>query len=145
MTTIAYDGKTLAADTQMTIGDTTDSTCIKIVKRGAVLAGACGTSAMCKAFRDWFIGGMRGDPPKPYHAEKSDWSYWGLIFPPQSDSFLILQEPGWNWLRAPFYATGSGGDIATGALAMGATAEEAVRVASRFDTATGGEITVLRR
>lgn len=40
---------------------------------------------------------------------------------------------------------GSGGEFASGAMAMGATAAEAVRIAMKFDTKTGGEITVLRR
>lgn len=45
---------------------------------------------------------------------------------------------------APFKAFGSGGDIALGAMAAGASAEEAVRIACDWDTCTGGAITVLR-
>jgi ATP-dependent HslUV protease subunit HslV len=44
-----------------------------------------------------------------------------------------------------FYALGSGSRIAYGALAAGASAEEAVRIAARYDTSTGGEVVVLRR
>ena len=36
-----------------------------------------------------------------------------------------------------FYAWGSGGDVALGALAMGASPAEAVRIASKWDTSTG--------
>mgnify|MGYP001606552882 CR=1 FL=1 len=39
-----------------------------------------------------------------------------------------------------YYAWGSGSDVAFGALAMGADAVEAVRVAALFDQATGGTI-----
>lgn len=41
-----------------------------------------------------------------------------------------------------FYAIGSGAGIALGALAMGATAEQAVEIASRFNPWTGGQIQV---
>ena len=41
---------------------------------------------------------------------------------------------------APFHAIGSGWEIAMGAMAMGATAEEAVRVAMQYDVNTGGEV-----
>jgi ATP-dependent protease HslVU (ClpYQ) peptidase subunit len=39
-----------------------------------------------------------------------------------------------------FYAIGSGGPYAMGAMAMGATPEEAVAIASRFDPGTGGDV-----
>lgn len=43
-------------------------------------------------------------------------------------------------IRDQFYAIGSGGPYAIGAMAMGATPAEAVALASRFDPATGGKI-----
>lgn len=43
-------------------------------------------------------------------------------------------------IQDQFYAIGSGGPYAIGAMAMGATPEEAVALASRFDPATGGKI-----
>lgn len=47
-------------------------------------------------------------------------------------------------IRDQFYAIGSGGPYAIGAMAMGATPEEAVALASRFDPATGGHIETLQ-
>jgi len=46
-------------------------------------------------------------------------------------------------IRDKFYAGGSGGDIALGALAMGATPEEAVRIASKYDVYTGGKVQIV--
>ena len=43
-------------------------------------------------------------------------------------------------IRDQFYAIGSGGPYAIGAMAMGATPAEAVALASQFDPATGGKI-----
>jgi hypothetical protein len=43
------------------------------------------------------------------------------------------------------YATGSGGQLALGALAMGATPEEAIKVASKYDAYTGHGVQVWRK
>lgn len=140
MTTIAYRDGVLAADTRMTINGCMDGSQVKIVRRGPVMAAASGTAAMCQRFRDWFTGGMVGDPPAAQHEQVSDWSYWGLIF--HGDTILCWQGPGWVRVVAPYFATGSGAEYATGAMAHGATAEEAVRAAMAHDTSTGGEVMV---
>lgn len=44
-----------------------------------------------------------------------------------------------------FYAIGSGSDFALGAMAMGATAQEAVGVAIRFDPNSGGTVATLSK
>jgi ATP-dependent protease HslVU (ClpYQ) peptidase subunit len=46
---------------------------------------------------------------------------------------------------AAAFAAGSGERYALGAMAMGATPEQAVQVAAGFCRYTGGDITVLRR
>lgn len=46
-------------------------------------------------------------------------------------------------IKDEFFAIGSGAPYAIGAMAMGATPEQAVALASRFDPATGGEIEVI--
>ncbi|MER9390093.1 hypothetical protein [Mesorhizobium sp. M0435] len=43
-------------------------------------------------------------------------------------------------LEAPFFAIGSGTEFALGPLHAGRTAEEAVRIASEYDSLTGGPI-----
>jgi len=43
-------------------------------------------------------------------------------------------------VKDEYFAIGSGGPYAMGALAMGATPEEAVAIATRFDPSTGGEV-----
>lgn len=43
-------------------------------------------------------------------------------------------------IKDDFYAIGSGGPYAMGAMAMGATPAEAVAIAARFDPGTGGAI-----
>ena len=48
-----------------------------------------------------------------------------------------------QWMETDFMAAGSGNEIALGAMAMGATAEQAVEIAARFDVYTGGKIETL--
>lgn len=46
-------------------------------------------------------------------------------------------------IKDEYFAIGSGGPYAMGAMAMGATPEEAVAIAARFDPGTGGEVEVM--
>ena len=142
MTTIAWDGETLAADTQWTFGGDIDAHGVKIVRKGPVLAGASGTTAYCVAFLDWFKSGMVGDAPPCAHPTNSEWSYWGLIIHPPT--IMLLMETGWIRLAASRYALGSGANFATGAMDHGATAEDAVRIAMKRDSKSGGDVTVLK-
>lgn len=56
---------------------------------------------------------------------------------------LELYEEGWHRSREAFYGEGSGGELAKGAMSMGADAETAVKVAMQHDGSTGGEIVTL--
>jgi hypothetical protein len=112
---------------------------VKAAKRGPYLAAATGSGVLCQAFLDWFRGGMNGEPPP---MKKEDQEASGHIFAPDG---LHLEWfcTGWHRERGQTYTAGSGGQFAKGAMSMGATAEEAIRVAMQHDTSTGGEITVL--
>ena len=60
------------------------------------------------------------------------------------DGSVRLMENGkWCEYSADFYAEGSGAEMAVGAMAAGATAEEAVRIACQYSTTCGGEVHVL--
>jgi len=89
-----------------------------------------------------------------------DWVERGAPFPeandlkPESFSILLITPDGAVWLAndalsfsgpidCRYYAVGSGDHFALGALAMGASAVEAVDVAAIFDCHTGGEIMAL--
>lgn len=143
MTTIAYRDGVLAADTRGTSGDTIINRVIKIAKVGKVLAGTCGTSSLAREFRAWLGAGAKGEPPANPHPANAEWSYWALVVTP--DRVWQFQESGVVEVLTPYTAMGSGRDFALGAMAHGATAEQAVRAAIAHDSASGGEITVLRR
>lgn len=140
MTTIAYRDGVLAADSQTTYGKSAEQTFGKIACKGTVLAGAVGCSALCQKFLDWFRSGMLGCAPSMSSGEDADAT--GIIIH-GPEHVLLLNKTGWERRRAAFYAIGSGGEVATGAMAMGADARQAVEIAALHDVYTGGPISVL--
>lgn len=144
MTTIAYRDGVLAADTLVTVSTHRDGYVTKIRKRGPLLAAAAGTLAIALKFMDWFSAGLPSDrAPDMSGGNDEKYGSSGYIFSP-CGLILGFSHQGWVRKRAPFYAVGSGADYCYGAFAMGATAEQAVRAALVHETASGGEITVLR-
>lgn len=141
MTTVAYKAGCIAADTLATWGSNRDGMFTKVAKRGPFLAGVSGPLAPSQRFLDWFRKGCLGEPEP---MSDGDRACFGIIITPD-DACLTWGPTGWERTRVETYAMGSGSEYATGAMAMGATPEQAVRIAMRFDTKTGGEITVLRR
>lgn len=141
MTTIAYANGEIAADTLATWGTTRDGFLTKIAKRGPFLAGVSGSLPASQAFLDWFNGGLKGDPPAMPDGEATT---FGVIITPE-ERILTWGPRGWERTRNQTVAMGSGGEFAQGAMAMGATPEQAVRVAIQFDTKSGGDVMVLSR
>lgn len=141
MTTIAYRDDVLAGDTQITCGNTIDGYVQKVFRKGALLYGATGCSGHADAFLTWVLKGMKGDAP---NLKTDDDEASGLLFP-GGDRVVWRYRNVWTSHHAPFFAYGSGSNLALGAMAQGATAEEAVKAAAMLDTNTGGDITVLRR
>lgn len=142
MTTIATDGKTVAADGQRTLGSERISMVEKKLrmKAGRIYA-ITGTFAFFDDLIMWHIMGARvEDVPKG--DGDNGWS-------------LLVIEPGATGVHRytsecprleifPYPATfGSGADYAMGAMCAGADPREAVTIASRLDINTGGEIQVI--
>lgn len=143
MTTIAYRDGVLAGDTQITCGATIDGWTQKVFRKGPILYATTGCSGLGDAFRAWVEGGLVGDAPA-MKREGDDAEASGYIFP-GGDRVVWRYNSVWASHRAPFFAYGSGAEIALGAMLAGASAEEAVKLAAERDTNTGGEITVLKR
>jgi hypothetical protein len=75
--------------------------------------------------------------------ESEEFEAAGIIFMP--DGLIVkFNRIGNSWLHAEYYSEGSGCDYACGAMAMGASAEESVRIAIKFDISSGGLIQTLR-
>lgn len=84
---------------------------------------------------------IEGKPPKE-SGLNDDSELEGIELHP--DGIFMYAASGKRYrIKDEFFAIGSGAPYAIGAMAMGASPEEAVALASRFDPATGGEIEVI--
>ena len=141
MTTIAYRDGILVADTVANRGGLLTGGITKIFRLDdGRLFGAAGGAGYNGAFLRWAAAGCKGDPPEA-KAEDNSWDT-GLIFLP--DGELIIYEPGGHFSqRPPYYAIGSGKEIAAGAMWAGASAEQAVMAAVEHDPYTRAPLTIL--
>ncbi len=146
MTTIAVKDGHLAGDHCISIGDTlVISNSPKVVRRhDGDMCGVAGSLSYGCAFIEWFLGGEKGDRPGGSSEER------------QPDRAIIVREDGSiehydngdkhvAVITTPYYAIGSGRDIALGAMGGGLSAEEAVRIATVHDAYTRLPITVVKR
>ena len=138
MTTVAFRDGVLAADTLSTTNGLRDDYGVKVWKFRGVIGAAAGSRALCLKFQDWIRGGMQGDCPFEGQDDGN-----GFIAAPNGVAVCWSTNGPWP-VRAPFYALGSGYQLAMGAMEAGASAEEAVRVAIKHDTGTGGEVVAVR-
>lgn len=140
MTTIAYRDGVLAADSQMNVGAIRHGVSEKIGRKGRLLYGGAGDVAWCWEFRSWVQQGAEGEPP----ACAPDATSSFVILP--DDRIVVFHANGVQLCSGlPFFADGSGWELALGAMSAGASAEQAVRIATRWDTRSGGDIRVVRR
>lgn len=148
MTTIAYRFGTLAADSLISTSTHRDGYCTKIIKNGPYLFAATGLWSLALGFLDWARAGLPpGCQPPMVIPGHDDDDAQGFIFCPDGE-ILIFGRRGISRKRlipeASYYAMGSGADYCYGAMAMGATAPQAVEAALIHETCSGGPIIVLR-
>jgi hypothetical protein len=142
MTTIAWDGKTLAADRMGNNGSYTFPV-TKIFAHEGLLMGGSGSLDFILQMVEWVKGGrVNADFPKDQR-DKDDWQPFLVI---EKDRSIVIYE------RTPYpirpecrqYAIGSGRDFAAAAMFMGKSASEAVMVAHELNASgTGGAVDIL--
>jgi hypothetical protein len=137
MTTIAFDGMTLAADRRMGGGYNVP----KVFKlRDGRYAAGCGDYDYVLEIIHWLNRGSPRDdvPVLPDKNEDGE---------PAAEVIVVSAKGVVSWLTWPFLreqkltetkvAFGSGSDYALGAMAAGATARQALKIAHRYDPDTG--------
>jgi hypothetical protein len=137
MTTLAWDGLTLAADRQSTEGGLRRTiTKIRRAPNGALI-GASGDTVMCEVLRRWYEQGADAEkyPDKDGKATLLVITR-GSICVHDGQAIPVRFE-------MERYAMGSGRDYAETAMYLGKTAREAVEIASLFDSSTGMGIDTL--
>lgn len=150
MTTIAYRDGILAADSQTTVnteaGGSRKHRCEKLyrktIKQGRksfdVIIATAGESSPSLLFVEWYGSG----DPMPKMLETHGGDFTCLILAPHGlyevDMMCCPER-----VLDRFYAIGSGSKAALGAMHMGASARQAVEIASKIDPYTGGPITTM--
>jgi len=130
MSVVAWDGKTLAADRQGTHGDFPGEypKSRKIqqgIHYGHVVAWT-GDLDRCEALARWYEEGANIEK-LPQFQKSEDWCQ---LIVADSKSVKWYQREGiYFYANTPFMAWGCGRDLAIGAMAHGASAEEAVKIA----------------
>lgn len=136
MTTIAYRAGILAADSQGTDDDHGGRTkTTKIFKIRDCIAAFAGDVAEGHVFMKWLRKGKPEDEKPTFDKDEFE----GVTLDANGLWFWD-----WNFIPVPledeFCAIGSGAAFAIGAMEAGASAIEAVEIAIRRDTGSGGKI-----
>jgi hypothetical protein len=138
MTTIAYDGRYLAADTQaQRDNNRSNIKCRKLRLVGAFAYAVHGDwHPVLGNLIKWHEAGAKpGDLPQHGGGSLTIVNVIsGCVWAVAGPQMPYLDEEGAPW------GCGSGGDIALGAMTQGATAMEAVAAAMRYDTGTSGDV-----
>lgn len=140
MTTIAWDGKSVAADGQVTYGGQyIGPKSFREIKRiDDTVYALVGSAALFDPFIKWYRDGA--DPYDPLCVEKDDTTAL-LVFQDGQCLMYKTNIPYPDELHAPD-AWGSGCEYAIGAMMAGADAKRAVEIAAVCNPGTGGEICV---
>ena len=138
MTTIAFDGKTMACDTRVTCGDTFYNTDTKIYESDAYVIGVAGNAG---------CGVMLAQVSNILSMRTYEYDFQALVYEKSTKrTFYVSFQKSWesNSFVVPvtdnFAAVGSGAPYASAAMYLGHTATRSVSVAAQFDPATGGNI-----
>lgn len=139
MTVIAYRDGVMAADTGVITGDMFVAHIKKITRTpDGGLCAAAGSSADAAAFARWCSGAMRtGDFP----TVGSD--FVGYLVTNGGEIRAYNHGGNFAVLETDYFATGSGYEVAMGAMDAGASAVEAATIAINRCTTCGGAVQAL--
>lgn len=137
MTTIIATRKAMGSDTMVSNPDTgLYYPARKIVRVKGDLIGAAGDSGDCLRFMDWAKHDFSEKKKPKFTVTDGDQEAQVLILNAEGLFMMCPTDPYPEQIESEFWAIGSGADAALGALAMGATLEQALEVAARFDNFT---------
>ena len=140
MTTIAWDGRYLAAD-KMTVNNGLARTTTKIWRVGDLLVGVSGNLDAGMAMKRWIENGEKPED-FPESQKKSD-TYTPTCVIRNKEYWVYESTPYPFRIEDDFAAMGSGRDFALMAMHYGEPAKNAVLMASKFDVGTGSVVDVL--
>lgn len=141
MTTIACDGRVMAADTQIS-GDYIDHHEMRkvVVLNSGAICGMAGYTRVVAPFIEWLNNGC---PPSEKPKTEDDKDFTALLLKKQGDvtELYCYESPEFVPFQVGWPAAiGSGAQFAMGAMFMGADAVKAVMAAIRYDVHSGGSV-----
>lgn len=143
MTTIVYKNGELGADSLFTVERTALYQPKIFCIEDSLVWASCGWLDGNKKIANWVIAGA----DYTTYPANPDENLCEVIFMNKHSLFTCVMPPIITEvvLNDDYYAWGSGSHYAWGALEQGASIEEALLVASKYDPHTGGKITVYNR
>jgi 20S proteasome alpha/beta subunit len=130
MTTVAWRDGVLAADKKGSVGNT-GYRVTKLFKAKGHAIGFAGNQGVGLKFVDWWRAGKPGKCPLDDESE-------ALVMDLATGRCYHYEEDGHPIpVEDKFASIGTGSDFAIGAMAAGATAVEAVKIASKWDNCSG--------
>ena len=146
MTTIVYKDGVMAADTQVTFGQSKILASKKIKKINGCLVGAAGQVNVCQEYMRWFKEKVPrvkiSQLPKFMSAESTNFEI--LVINPKGEIWFQIGNNAPERIYGQYYGIGSGKPYAMTALHLGLDPKAAIRTAMKFDTGTGGQVHTLR-
>lgn len=137
MTIICYRDGVLAADTGVFDGDIYVGTTEKIaIAPDGTIGGAAGPLGDIRRFLSWLESGRDGEAPSSGEMTSVFITPQGLVSEDEGSGFFHVE--------APYFATGIAHTVALGAMAAGASAEEAVRICCQISVYAREPISVIR-
>ena len=130
MTIIAYKDGVLAADSLLVAGSLKVGTDRKLTKIEGYMLGGCGNSEDWEIFLEWFIKTLKNPlTPRP---DKIHEQFEAICI---KNKLILYYGPKLVPFKVKnkFHALGDGMDLAYGAMAMGASAKQAVKVACKYN------------
>lgn len=144
MTTVAWDGKSLAADRRVTAAGTVVTEWTKVHKRSdGALIGVAGEMCTGSEFVRWFFTNDSEAPMPELKAKVSPDECAAIIIVDPDGEVRAYDRDGWHVVESKRYAIGSGANLAQMAMRCGKSAARAVELAAEFDIYTGGEVDVV--
>lgn len=139
MTTIAWDGKSLATDTLIVSGSMPRrGTKITLERDRSVIVAGAGNWSDLLRFREWVAKRWRSEVPPPAFDDQCGFTGFVVERGARPRLYIVHTNGAIEDNRAKYVAAGSGRDFALSALHFGLSALGAVKFAARFDVYTGG-------
>lgn len=146
MTTIAWDGKTLAADRCSWSGGARRKVCkafkVTAPDGSRFLVAFAGSGTFALAVLAWMQGGNRPDPLAFMKPDDLS-SQCALVIDEQLRVWQLGNDLWYSRMDERIYAYGGGQDFAWGALEAGATAKRAVEIATKRSDYAGLGVTTV--